>query len=222
MSTRSGGPPTLDLGTDGRLCPADRFDELWAANVELSASWRDLDVAGYLQRWCGGGAAHCAGRFVGLHHIGIYLGDYEDERHALAWNDFLAARVADGSAACVEVDPSYIAPKQYGTQGWLSSVTMPDGAVFETFTCKRYGPWAERSVEQRRTLMSHAALEVDDVDDVRYVIDRLAAHADALEVIAFTEADEFGHTYGHLRDNRTSGVIEVVHQGPIGDGAPPS
>jgi hypothetical protein len=215
MSVRLAGPPTLDISPDGRLLLESQFGELWTAIAELSALWRSLDVSDYLDAWCGASPDDCTERLIRVHHVGIYLGDYDHEEEALAWNYYVEGLADDGKIRSVDVGPSYIAPKQYGTQGWLSYITLLDGAVLETFTCKRYGSWAERTIGERRALMSHAALEVRDEDDVRYVLDRLTALADSLEIIAFTEADEFGHTYGHIRNNSSSSVIEIVHQAPV-------
>ena len=222
MNVNLHGPPALEIDAGGRLLPESRFGELWSAAMDLSSSWRRLDVVGYLGDWCGSAPEDCAERLIGVHHVGIYLGDYDHEDEALAWSAYLAGRQDDGTVISADVGPSYIAPKQYGTQGWYGSVVFPDGVALETFTCKRYGPWSQLSIDQRRALMSHVALEVRAEPDVRHVLESMQAEVSWLEVIAFTEADELGHTYGHLRNNRSSSVVEIVHQAAVGVGAAPA
>ncbi len=207
--------PTLDADAAGLLVPAE-FDSLWSAVQGLSNSWRNVEPTGYLSRWAGCEVSSLSdGRLLRVHHIGVYMGDYDAESDALAWNEYLLGLADQGRVAAVEIGPSYIAPRQYGTQGWLSSVTLCSGAVLETFTCKRYGRWKDLTIKQRQMLMSHAALQVQEVGDVRFVLDGVAGRSRSTEIIAFTESDEFGHTYGHLRNNTTGSVVEIVHQGPV-------
>jgi hypothetical protein len=60
--------------------------------------------------------------------------------------------------------------------------------------------------------MSHVAMDVRTDRDVRQVLDTLDRDVRALEVIAFTEADELGHTYGHVRNNASMSVLEIVYE----------
>jgi hypothetical protein len=82
------------------------------------------------------------------------------------------------------------------------------------FACRRYGPWADRSADERGRLMSHVAVDVHTDTDVRHVLDHLDQAVDHLEKIAFTEADELGHTYGHVRNNDSDSVLEIVYEAP--------
>jgi hypothetical protein len=208
-----GDSPTLTFNVDGRIPARSEFEKVWSSLDEISSSWRDLDRARHLAQWCGIAPADCVERLVGVHHVGVYLGDYEHDGEVLAWNCSLEELRDSGGIVSLEVGPSYISPRQYGTQGWWSSIALPDGRAIETFTCLRYGPWQERTPAERRALMSHVALEVGSESDVRHILERLEQTVGALEVIAFTEADQMGHTYGHLRNNVSNSVIEFVHQG---------
>ncbi|MFD9686352.1 hypothetical protein ACFXPX_40550 [Kitasatospora sp. NPDC059146] len=218
MNALAGSTPRLSTTYDGRFPgPAD-FDAVWEAVLDASGSWQDVDCAEHLRGWCGPGTDRLvtglADGLARVNHIGIYLGDYERDDAVLDWHAHLVGLRAAGRIAEVETGPSYISPRQYGTQGWWNSVVLPDGRAIETFACKHYGSWRERSTEERRLLMSHLAVEVRAEADVRRTLDTLARDAAHLEVIAFTEADELGHTYGHLRNNADGTVLEIVHQAP--------
>jgi hypothetical protein len=58
--------------------------------------------------------------------------------------------------------------------------------------------------------MSHVAIEVGTAEAVRAVLQGLDRDVACLESIAYTEADEVGHTYGHVRNNTTRAVLEIV------------
>ncbi|MFJ7769623.1 hypothetical protein ACIQ1J_14770 [Streptomyces sp. NPDC097107] len=210
MTTVTGHPLAhrSAAGTFPRLCD---FPAVWDELLAESAAWTRVDVPGYLRTWCGEAPADVTARFTGVNHIGVYLGDYTTDDQVFAWHAHLEHLRRGGGLAAVEMGPSYISPRQYGTPGWWLSVTLNDGRVIETFTCRHYGDWTARPADERRRLMSHVALEVPAADDVREVLDRLERDLAHVEAIAYTEADEVGHTYGHLRNNTARSVLEVVH-----------
>lgn len=216
MSAFGNGPPVLERPR-GAFPAAAEFSDTWKGLRGLWEDWRTLDCGDYLRRWSGAAPDGAADRVCGVNHIAVYIGDYQSEDEVLAWHAYLRGLRDDGDIASVDIGPSYISPRQYGTQGWWLSVALPEGGTIETFACKDFGPWRERTVGERRALMSHAALEVRTEGDVRSVLEGFAAHAADLEIIAYTEADEVGHTYGHLRNNSTGTVVEIVYQASNAD-----
>lgn len=203
--------PTIITGS-GRFPQREKLKATWDEILATSRSWRDLDCAEYLREWCGDAPADVVDKLAGVNHVGIYLGDYERDEEVLAWNRYLTDLQAEGRITTVELGPSYISPRQYGTPGWWNSVVLPDGSAIEMFACRKFGPWLERPVDERRRLMSHVAIQVRAENHVRYVLDTLEKRVESLETIAFTEEDDLGHTYGHLRNNSSSTVVEVVFQ----------
>lgn len=197
-----------------------RFGETWALLLQMAESLRRIDPADFLDDFCGDETeswreVHEA--LAGVHHVAFYLGDYEDDRQVFDWVDFLRVLVADEEIRSVDMGPSYIAPKQYGTPGWWFSVTLPDGFVIEMFTCRTFGGWIERPPQERADLMSHLALAVESEPAVLAVMDHLVRSSESLESIALVERDEVGHTYCHIRNNRKNRVVEIVYDG---DGRP--
>lgn len=218
MSTAQGTVPAIAASADGDFPSRARFAAVWEEILAASRAWHDLDCAAYVNTWCGTVPDGVGESLTGVNHIGLYLGDYTRDDEVLDWNAHLRGLRDAGHLTTVEMGPSYISPRQYGTQGWWNSCTLPDGRTIETFTCKRYGPWLERSVDERRRLMSHVALDVRAEADVHRVLTALDDGVDTLETIAFTEADALGHTYGHVRNNGSRTVLEIVHQAPHGGG----
>ncbi|MFG6447798.1 hypothetical protein ACG0Z6_06005 [Roseateles sp. BYS180W] len=170
----------------------------------LQSSPADLQALGDPGR-----AAH----WRGVHHVALYLGDYDTDTQ---WLGFMAALQRQALALGVSVldsGPSYIAPKRHGTQGWWTSLTLHDGSIIELFSCRLWGAWAAQPPLQRCTLMSHAALGLARRAHVLPTLQGLAATHRELEVVAYTEGDELGHCYGHLLNHRTQRVLELVHAG---------
>lgn len=205
-----GAAPQLPISTAGAFPKAEQFDAVWGQICEVADEWQHIDPAAHLEQWCGEVPDGVGAALMKVNHVGLYLGDYTTNEQVWEWADFVRAQRA---AHDVEVGPSYISPKQYGTQGWWTSFSLPASGV-ETFTCLDFGTWRARGVEERYRLMSHVALQVHDLPDVRRVLDAFESHVPNVEVIAFTEADELGHTYGHLRHNTTKVVVEIVHHDP--------
>lgn len=203
--------PSVEHGSAGRFPDEAEFATVWRELLEESRAWQRIDCAAFLQRWCGHAPEDLTRTFTGVNHIGVYLGDYLDDDELFAWTRYLDGRRAEGEIRGYETGPSYIAPRQYGTPGWWVSITLEDGGVIETFTCRRFGPWQERGVEERQRLMSHVAIEVGSPEAVRAVLDSLDGGSPDLESIAYTEGDDVGHTYGHVRNNTTQAVLEIVY-----------
>jgi hypothetical protein len=213
--------PILPTTYDGLFPKRDCYNAVWEEILQVSGTWQAIDCAAHIRTWCGSVPGQVVTGLAGVNHIGIYLGDYQRDDEVLEWHAFLAGIQQAGRITDLEIGPSYIAPRQYGTQGWWCSLTLEDGHGIETFTCKSYGPWLERGADERRRLMSHVAVEVRAEPDVRAALDTLERAEDHLEIIAFTETDELGHTYGHLRNNIDQTVLEIVHQAlPTETGSP--
>ena len=207
------GVPGLERGSPAFPSAAE-FDSTWKGLLRVWGEWKEVDCATYLRAWGGISPDEGLGRFVGVSHIGVYLGDYQLDEEVFAWRAHLLERTRRQEVLGVEIGPSYISPRQYGTQGWWLSISLPGGGILETFACKAFGPWLERPPQERRALMSHVALEVREEGDVRHVLERFEGQSADLEIIAYTEGDEVGHTYGHLRNNGTKTVLEIVYQAP--------
>lgn len=211
MTTATGSHPSAPRGEAGTFPSAPEFPAVWRELIAESAAWNEVDCASYLRSWCGESPADVAARFAGVNHIGVYIGDYSDDEEVFRWRSYLDGLERAGQLSSVDMGPSYISPRQYGTPGWWISVSLPDGRVIETFTCRHFGPWLDKPVSERGRLMSHVALEVSAPEDVQAVLSGLERDIDHVEAIAYTEADEVGHTYGHLRNNTTRSVLEVVY-----------
>ncbi|MEN8655029.1 hypothetical protein ABCR94_31710 [Streptomyces sp. 21So2-11] len=211
MTTATGSHPSAHRGEAGTFPTDPEFPAVWRELLAESAAWTQVDCASYLRAWCGRSPADVAARFAGVNHIGVYLGDYSSDEEVFRWHSYLEDLQRAGELTAVEMGPSYISPRQYGTPGWWLSVALPDGRVIETFTCRHFGAWQSRPVPERRRLMSHVALEVSSAEDVQAVLSGLERDIEHVEAIAYTEADEVGHTYGHLRNNTTQSVLEVVY-----------
>ncbi|WP_256080122.1 excinuclease ABC subunit UvrA [Massilia sp. YIM B04103] len=219
--------PILPARTSAALAPAGalhfpqarQFHQTWAAILQLADSVRDSDSAALLTEFLGADARdEQLGSLARVHHAAIYLGDYEDDADVFAWFAFLDQLAGEGVVRSVEHGPSHIAPKQYGTPGWWASLERADGFVIEMFCCRAFGPWLERTPAQRARLMSHAALAVNERAQVLPTLQALVRSQPQLELIAFTDGDELGHCYGHLRNNHNHFVIELVHShGPAGE-----
>lgn len=143
---------------------------------------------------------------TGLDHVAVYLGDYLLEPQFENWLHFLEHEPrVDG----LRFGPSYIAPRHYGTPGhWINCRVA--GWNTEMFSCKRFGAWEGFAHCRKIRLMSHLALAVADGVHVKPVLDFLSHHPD-VELLAFNAGDELDHTYGHLLNHRTHGVLELVH-----------
>ncbi len=202
-------PADLPFAPDLRLVPRARFGQLWCALGRLVADDRRLDPARLLADFLGQPADPHPLRITGLHHTAAYLGDYTSEDEIDAWHAFLDARRAAGELRAVDRGPSYLAPKYYGTPGWWFLVEAPEGGVTEMFACRSWGRWAQLAAAARCGLMSHRALAVDTADGVRAALAELGRR-EGLELIAFVEDDELGHTYGHVRHNGRQSVLEIV------------
>lgn len=211
MTPNRNAHPSIRRGDAGRFPAVSEFPAVWDELLAESQDWQRIDCGEYLRSWCGQAPVDVVPRLSGVNHIGVYLGDYATDDEVFHWNAHLEGLAEAGQIASVEMGPSYISPRQYGTPGWWISVALPDGGVIETFACRQFGPWLDRPVPERARLMSHVAMEVASATDVRAVLDRLDRAVEDLEAIAYTEADEVGHTYGHLRNNVTRAVLEIVY-----------
>nr|ADZ13544.1 YtkR3 [Streptomyces sp. TP-A2060] len=152
----------------------------------------------------------------GVHHVAVYAGDYVTEDD---FDNWLASIEAFGAVRDVRHGPSYIAPRLYGTPGHWINLTV-DGYEYELFNCRARGEWATFSVRRKTALMSHHALSVNRPEQVLAMLDFLGARP-GIEQLAYTPADEIGHTYGHLQSAETGLVLEVVYAGAPAYGAGP-
>ena len=206
---------------DGRRLPfpgGDRFSVTWSAIATAARTYQSLDTHRFLMTFCGAVGndtwRHVRDAIDGVHHVAFYLGDYEREEQVFDWLTYLEELHTKKQLQEVNMGPSYIAPKEYGTPGWWYSVTLPDGLVAEMFTCRAFRNWAERSPQERVSLMSHVGILIKRENEVYSSLQILSRANPAIETIAYVEEDEVGHTYGHLRNNREQRVVELVHQAP--------
>jgi hypothetical protein len=111
----------------------------------------------------------------------------------------------------LRMGPSYIAPREYGTQGYWISADLAMAAV-EIFAIKRSGTWQQFAPAKKAARMSHVALAVDHRSQVLQVITDLSRYPQ-IRVLSYSPEDELSHTYGHLLNENTNRVLEIVHVG---------
>jgi hypothetical protein len=143
---------------------------------------------------------------VGLHHVGVYLGDYRHEEEIERWLELLS-RAPDVER--VRSGPSYIAPRFYGAPGYWIDCRL-GGMNVELFSVKHVGAWAGCSQARKQARMSHAALLVDAAAHVEPLLHYFARRS-GVTLLASSGDDELGHTYGHLLDAHTDRVLELVY-----------
>ena len=149
----------------------------------------------------------------GIHHAAFYIGDYRTDADVDRWLEFLHARrfLSD-----LRHGPSYIAPREYGTQGYWISCGL-DGAPVEMFCNKTMGPWKNCDHRFKIARMSHFALFVSDACHVSALLTYFA-HYNDISVLSYSERDTLGHTYGHLLNRKTECVLELAHSHTISTG----
>jgi hypothetical protein len=143
---------------------------------------------------------------AGIHHVALYIGDYRTEAEVERWLEFLRHShfVSD-----VECGPSYISPREYGTQGYWISCTL-DGAPVEMFSSRNAGPWRGYDQHYKITRMSHFALSVPQALHLLPLLTYFAHYRGVL-ILSYSKEDVLGHTYGHLLNQNTDCVIELTH-----------
>jgi hypothetical protein len=125
MISTSEGSPSISTTRSGRFPQRPGFATAWEEILATSSAWRDLDCAKYLRGWCGHAPDQVVDRLTGVNHVGIYMGDYESDDEVFDWNAHLNDLRESGQITSVEMGPSYISPRQYGTPGWWQSIARP-------------------------------------------------------------------------------------------------
>src|SRR3712207_2468387 len=135
---RQTDPRVLYVGEqlEGRRLPfpePERFAATWSALVGAAHAWKTLDTYRFLVTFCGAVGAdtwrHVRDAIDGVHHVAFYLGDYARDEQVFAWFAHLEGLRSRKELLEVDMGPSYIAPKQYGTPGWWYSVTLDRKSV---------------------------------------------------------------------------------------------
>ena len=209
-----------DLQDNGSLPFVEElnFESVWQAVLTKSEYFRKTDIDSYISEFCDMElhSFNNLSLIKGLHHVALYLGDFDDDQQVINWFAFLKEQIGTSHGLLsVDMGPSYIAPKQYGTPGWWYSLKFSDDFVIEMFCCRSFGNWPNKKASERVDLMSHIAVEITTEEGVKEAIENLCENAFYLENIAYIESDEMGHTYGHIRNNDSKRVLELVHQGPV-------
>lgn len=182
---------------------------LWRRALAQAAHQRSKSLATILSDFFGYMPENCLDEIVGIHHVAVYLGDYHADTQVDQWHAFLQEKLCEGTIRSLGRGPSYIAARHYDTQGWWFTADLADGSSLEMFCCRHYGSWGERPLDSRHRLMSHVALQVARADHVQELLSRFAGHG-TMRVLAYTENDVVGHTYGHLRNETSLCVLEIV------------
>ena len=195
-------PPPADVGA--WLEPLSRF-----AGERAAAS-----ASGVLSAFMGWELPAEAFHLSRIDHVAVYLGDYRREEEVEV---FLARLAAAPGVAELASGPSHIAPRFWETPGYWISLRL-DGVPLEIFTCRHRAPWRARPIEERRALMSHDALAVEDASHVEPLLAYLA-HYPGIERLCFSASDALGHIYGHLLAHAAARVLELVYD--PAKGAPP-
>nr|VFJ46102.1 MAG: hypothetical protein BECKDK2373B_GA0170837_101232 [Candidatus Kentron sp. DK] len=202
------GAITLPLGS---LSARESYPSAWREIEKEVARRQALGGQEALREFLGEPVDRNAYGIGDLHHVAVYLGDYTDDRDVETWHRFLLDLKTQGQLSEVRYGPSYVAPKYYGTQGWWFSLDRTDGLPVEVFCCRRHGQWSRYEPEQRYRLMSHAAVSVSTVEGVERALSALTDRL-GMKILMHTVEDELGHTYGHLLNEATLCVLELVHQ----------
>jgi hypothetical protein len=142
----------------------------------------------------------------GVHHVAFYAGDYRTDAEVEGWLEFLRQ---SRSVSDLEYGPSYILPREYGTQGYWISCRLDKMAV-EMFYSKNAGPWREHGQQYKIARMSHFALSVPQAFHL-FPLLRYFAHYPDISVLSYSKEDVLGHTYGHLLNGKTDCVLELTH-----------
>ncbi|MFD1954378.1 hypothetical protein ACFSL6_09445 [Paenibacillus thailandensis] len=145
-----------------------------------------------------------------IDHFAYYIGEYRNDKAVFDWIEFMYREMEEERIRSLDYGPSYIVPLHYGTQGWWLSIGLNDGTAVELFACKQFGPWLRYPKAKRLSLMSHPAYRVGSKEDVFRFVDRYRG-TEGYEILKLTEEDSVGHTYGHIRNNRTNRVVEIVY-----------
>ena len=149
-----------------------------------------------------------------IDHVAVYAGDYRNDEEFETWLDNL---LRDGALSNVQTGPSYIAPREYRTQGYWISAEL-EGAGLEIFTLKHGGDWEQFSPAKKSARMSHIALGMECSSQVLPLLTRLSQHPH-ISVLSYSPNDELNHTYGHLLNKDTNNVLEIVHASMISPAA---
>jgi hypothetical protein len=145
-----------------------------------------------------------------LHHVALYIGDYEAETDWEAWREFLSR---NAGVRRLSWGPSYIAPRIYQTPGYWINCTL-NGRSVEMFSNKSSGEWRDMHPTYKIHRMSHFALSVPRAIHLRALLTYWAHYQD-ISLLSFSPIDKLGHTYGHLLNRKTNEVLELTHQSSI-------
>lgn len=148
---------------------------------------------------------------AGIDHVAFYIGDYRTDTDVERWFEFLdrSCQISD-----LKVGPSYISPREYGTQGYWISCAL-GGMSIEMFSSKSAGYWKTQAPCYKVTRMSHFALAVPQVYHLHPLLTYFAHYGD-VSILSYSHQDALGHTYGHLLNRKTDCVLELVHAGATG------
>jgi len=142
----------------------------------------------------------------GLHHVALYIGDYRADAEVERCLEFLKH---SRSISDLESGPSYISPREYGTQGYWISCSL-EGIPVELFCNRNSGPWRGYDQQFKIRRMSHFALSVTQAWHLLPLLTYFA-HYPNVSILSHSKLDVLGHTYGHLLNHETSCVIELTH-----------
>lgn len=167
---------------------------------------RSISPADHLSSFLGCEADTCDQAADRIEHVAVYAGDYRRDEDFEAWLDCL---LQEGTLSNPQVGPSYIAPREYGTQGYWISAEL-EGAGLEIFAIKRAGSWQAFPPLKKAARMSHVGLGVNSGSQVLPLLTRLAG-CPHISLLSYSPDDELNHTYGHLLNRKTDRVLEIVH-----------
>jgi len=174
--------------------------------TEYVAAMRAIQPSTHLTAFLGSDKGVGEYRTDRIDHVAAYAGDYRFDREFDAWFD----RLQDsGCLSSVQTGPSYIAPREYGTQGYWISAQFA-GAGIELFAIKRAGIWQDFSASKKASRMSHVALAVDICSHVRLLLNHFSQYPH-IATLSYSSTDVLNHTYGHLLNTLTDSVLEFVH-----------
>jgi hypothetical protein len=198
------------LPTCKPLANAPRASDFLEFLAQYARAMRAVPPTEHLSSFLGCETDTCGLQANRIDHVAVYAGDYRNDQEFDEWLDALLSR---GALTNVQVGPSYIAPREYGTQGYWVSAEL-EGNGLELFALKQAGRWRDFCPSKKFARMSHIALSAVRSADVLPLLTRLA-QCPHISILSYSPDDDLNHTYGHLLNQDTDSVLEIVHAGNV-------
>ncbi len=198
----------IAISLPSMISPDRLLSEIWPIWEETIRQLAQLDTKTHLEIFQPK-LAPMAEHFIFVQHIALYMGEYSSLDQIEYLDSWFTKERESGSLLSYEMGPSHIAPRYYLTPGWWFAFTFSDGTEAELFTCLDRREWISRSIAERASLMSHAALTLTPglgLDDWATLI----SNNTNCKCIHSSTEDTLGHTYSHWLNPDNNLVLEVL------------